>query len=182
MNMSNMDPNMMMCMMQMMMNCNSGNNMGMNNMGMNNMGMNNMGMNNMGMNNMGMNNAMMSMFQMMNGNMQNNIGMNNIQTGNMNMQSMPKANNNVVNNSFGGINLVFRQKNGGRKIIVQANKEESVDEVIKKYRVKSGDNDESIFIFNGKELNTNPKLKLNDANIQNNSEILVISLVDIKGA
>ena len=166
MNMNNMDPQMMMNMMQMMGNNNMGNNnMGMNNMDMNNMCMNNMGMNNMGMNNMGMNNmgmgnmdaqTMMQMMQMMNGNNMGNAG------------------------ADGTWSLIFTKKNGAQRITVQVNSNDTVAEAISKYKIKSLDNNENKYIFNGKQLAT--CLSIAQSGLKNFSEISVISIGDVEGA
>ena len=82
--------------------------------------------------------------------------------------------------NFGGLNLIFVKKNEGKRVTVQVNWEDTVNEAITKYRNKAGDTNPSIFIFNGKALDNN--LKLNQVSIRNNSEILVISLVNLEGA
>ena len=158
-NMNNMNPQMMMNFMQMMqmMNNNNMNNNNMNN-NMNNMNMNNMNMNNMNMNNI--NPQMMMNFMQM-------------------MQTMNNNNMGNMNNSR-ALSLVFTQKNKGKKINIQVNSGDLVTDIIKKYRSKTLDNDDSKFIFNGKELK--PDWTLNKAGLQDGSEILVISLVNLEGA
>ena len=146
------------------------------------------------MNNMDMNNNMQSMMmnmmlQMMNnnnmgGNMQmNNTGGNMYQNMMTNMTQMMKNNcNNMQGDkkNNGEMGIVFMQRSGAKKITLQVNSQDLVSEAISKYKSKSKDNDPSKFIYSGKELS--PTLTLAQAGLNNNSQILVISLVDLEGA
>ncbi len=188
-NMNNMDMNQMQQLM---------NNMGMNNMG--NMDMNQMQqlMNQMGMNNMTntqmMNNPQM---QMLMNQMQMGMGM-----GNMNnaAQMMTNLQNNMANNmvnnndnnnqdnqnNVGGISVIFRVSGAQGQaqippVMIQCLSNEKVSEVIKKYRIKSGDNEETKkFIFNAKNLS--PSLTVAEAGLTDNANIFVVATKGIKGA
>ena len=94
---------------------------------------------------------------------------------NNNMGNMQKGKNNNYEWS-----IIFMQKSGGKKVTVQVNSQDLVSEAISKYKSKSKDNDPSKFIYSGKELS--PNLTLAQAGLNNNSQILVISLVDLEGA
>ena len=133
--------------------------------------MGNMG--NMNMNNMNDQAMMMNMMQMM---MNNNMGNMNMMNNNMNMGNM--GNMNMGNN--GGWSLIFSKKNGAQKVTIQINPEESVGEAISKYVIKSLDQNQNKYIFNGKQLAT--CLSVSQSGLQNGSEISVISIGDVEGA
>ena len=59
--------------------------------------------------------------------------------------------------------------------------DEKVKEVIQRYRIKSGDNDQTKkFIFNAKNLNQ--ELSVGEAGITNNGNIFVVTTQGVKGA
>ena len=84
------------------------------------------------------------------------------------------------NSNYNEFNLIFIQKNSLKKITLKVNSGDLVSDIIKKYRDKTLDKDDSKFIYNGKELN--PKWTLNEAGLHNESQILVISLANLEGA
>ena len=157
----------------------------MNQMGMNNMSntqmMNNpqmqMLMNQMQMG-MGMGN-MNNAAQMM-ANLQNNMG----NVGNNNDNN--NQNNQDNQNNSGGISVIFRVSGAQGQaqippVMIQCLSNEKVSEVIKKYRIKSGDNEETKkFIFNAKNLA--PSLTVAEAGLTNNANIFVVATKGIKGA
>ena len=78
------------------------------------------------------------------------------------------------------INIIFRQSGvniyKNAPIMVSANPEEKVSEIIKKYRMKSGDQDlTEKYIFNAKDLNQD--LTVSEAGITNNANIFVAKMV-----
>ena len=180
------------------------NQMGMNQMGMNQMGMNQMGMNQMGMNQMGMNQMGNNMNQiMMNQIFMNQMGMNPMvfnqmgMAGQMNMNDMSKliqmnnpnfnnANNNNIDfnqDNSNGLSVTFKRndpQNGELKVVIQCLYTESIKDVIKKYRIKSGDtNLLERFVFNTKNLC--PTLTVAEQGLINNSKIKVIDIRDMEG-
>ena len=82
------------------------------------------------------------------------------------------------------IDLYFRSSTLINKlglIVSQCNINDKVSEIIKKYRLRSGDNDPfRIFYFNGKILNVN--LTCSEAGLNNGASIFVVNTVVIKGA
>ena len=181
------------------------NQMGMNQMGMNQMGMNQMGMNQMGNNQMGMNTMGNNMNQiMMNQILMNQMGMNPMvfnqmgMAGQMNMNNMSKLiqMNNPNFNNVNNNNIDFNQDNsnglsvtlerndpqkGELKVVIQCLYTESIKDVIKKYRIKSGDtNLLERFVFNTKNLC--PELTVAEQGLLSNSIIKVIDIKDMKGA
>ena len=88
-------------------------------------------------------------------------------------------------NSAGGINVVFRASGQGGQgkppLMIQCMPNEQVSDVIKKYRLKSGDKDTTKkFIYNAKNLNQN--ISVGEAGITNNGNIFVVTTQGIKGA
>ena len=170
MNSMNMNQNMNQGMMQM----NQMNNMNYNpNMNQGMMQMNNM--NNMNMNqNMGQ--MMMPMNQMNNMNMNQMNMMNNLSL--MNQMSNPQCQNmmnNLPQNQIQAINVFFRVRDGGGQAptMILCFPNDKVENIIKKYREKTSDKDESkIFLFNEKPLN--PNITVSDAELTNNSNIFIV--------
>lgn len=66
------------------------------------------------------------------------------------MNQMPQMNNNLQNN-MNNINIFFRNKNQG-VIVVNCLPNESVNDLIIRYRTLSGDNNSTRFIYNGTQL------------------------------
>ena len=102
------------------------------------------------------------------------------------MQQMENILNNIGNNTLPNIliNVNFRVSGSASQpislVTVQCNPEEKVSDIIKKYRNKANDYDDSKkFIFNAKNLN--PSLSLVEAGIKNNSNIFVCRIKGIKG-
>ena len=157
---------------------------GMNQMGMNQMGnnMNQIMMNQILMNQMGMNPMVF-----------NQMGM----AGQMNMNDMSKliqmnnpnfnnANNNNIDfnqDNSNGLSVTFKRndpQNGELKVVIQCLYTESIKDVIKKYRIKSGDtNLLERFVFNTKNLC--PTLTVAEQGLINNSIITVIDIRDMEG-
>jgi hypothetical protein len=83
------------------------------------------------------------------------------------------------------INVIFRAKDNDDKTIhiaINCSIDEKVSNVIKKYRIKTGDYDiTKRFIFNRKELNQNQSLTVYEAGLQNHSKIFVASTMETKG-
>ena len=120
-------------------------------------------------------NQMAALMQMNNSN-QNNQN---------NNQSYSQQPSNTSDNSSGGINIVFRVSGPGGQgrppLTIQSMPDEKVKEVIKRYRIKSGDNDQTKkFIFNAKNLNQ--ELSVGEAGISNNGNIFVVTTQGVKGA
>ena len=140
--------------------------------------------------NMNMNNPMMMNYLMQ---MQMNpqmmaMMMNNPQFVAM-MNNMMMANNQMmINNPIGnmsvddnqGWNLVFEKKSGGATINLTISPEKTVTEAINAYKLKSMEDGQMKFIFNGKELPYS--LKICQSGLNNGSKILVISTKDVEGA
>ena len=108
--------------------------------------------------------------------------------GNNNPQS-PQTSNTTSNQQSaapgGGICVIFRASGttgqNGAPIMIQCMQDDKVSSVIEKYRMKSGDNDNSKkFIFNAKNLN--PSLSIAEAGITHNANIFVVATKGIKGA
>ena len=100
-------------------------------------------------------------------------------------QSSSQPSSSSSDNSSGGINVVFRVSGPGGQgrppLTIQCMPNEKVKEVIKRYRIKSGDKDETKkFIFNAKNLNLS--LTVAEADITNNANIFVVTTKGIKGA
>ena len=161
---------------------------------MNNMNMNNMN-NQMMMNflmQMQMNPQMMAMMNpqmsMMNNNQMMAMMMNNPQMMAMmmnNPQMMAMMNNpigggNISIDDSQGWNLVFEKKSGGPTINLTISPEKTVAEAVSAYKIKSMQDGEMKFIFNGKELPYS--LKICQSGLNNGSKILVISTKDVEGA
>ena len=114
-----------------------------------------------------MNNQMMQMMNMMNsgpmineGNMDNNFEI-------------------KEQNENSGINIIFR-KQLNPPIMIQCRKEDKVSDVIRKYRIESGDNDNKVkFIFNAMILN--PLLTIEEAGMTENGNVFVVVTKDVKG-
>ena len=80
-------------------------------------------------------------------------------------------------NDIGIININFKDLDSGKITIVQSNPNEKISEVIKKYREKSNDYQNNLFLFNGKELNHYFESTLKEMGIINNvNEIEVYQL------
>ena len=82
-----------------------------------------------------------------------------------------------------GIYLIFRKSDSEGlqipPIIIQCFVEEEVSEVIQRYRTKANENnDNEIFMFNGKQLG--PQLTLSQSGIHNDADILVVTKKWIK--
>ena len=70
---------------------------------------------------------------------------------------------------------------GDSPIMVQCLLIDKVSEIIKKYRIKSQDNEPTKkFVFNAKELN--PSLTARAAGLNNNCSIFIVETKHIKGA
>ena len=126
------------------------------------------------MNQMNMN-QMAALMQMNNSN-QNNQNSN---------QATSQTSSTPSNNSSSGINVVFRVSGPGGQgrppLSIQCMPDEKVKEVIQRYRIKSGDNDQTKkFIFNAKNLNQ--ELSVGEAGITNNGNIFVVTTQGVKGA
>ena len=84
-----------------------------------------------------------------------------------------------------GLNVVFRASGQGAQNIppltIQCTRDEKVEDLIERYRSKSGDRDKhKRFIFNAKNLDLN--LTVGEAGITNNGNIFVVSTHGVKGA
>ena len=112
---------------------------------------------------------MMQMMQMM---------MNNPQI--MAMMNNPAGGGNISIDDNQGWNLVFEKKSGGPTINLTISPEKTVTEAINAYKIKSMQDGEMKFIFNGKELPYS--LKICQSGLNNGSKILVISTKDVEGA
>ena len=112
---------------------------------------------------------MMQMMQMM---------MNNPQM--MAMMNNPGGGGNISIDDSQGWNLVFEKKSGGPTINLTISPEKTVTEAINAYKIKSMQDGEMKFIFNGKELPYS--LKICQSGLNNGSKILVISTKDVEGA
>ena len=65
--------------------------------------------------------------------------------------------------------------------MIQCTDNDSVGEVIRRYRIKAGDQDTSKkFIFNAKQLNES--LSVAEAGLSNNANIFVVTTRGVKGA
>ena len=103
------------------------------------------------------------------------------------MNSGPMINEGNMDNNFeikeqnenSTINIIFRkQKNPS--IYIQCRKEDKVSDVIRKYRIESGDNDNTVkFIFNAMILN--PLLTIEEAGMTENGNVFVVVTKDVKG-
>ena len=136
-----------------------------------------MNMNNMNMNNM--NNQMMMNFLMQ---MQMNpqmmvMMMNNPQF--MTMMNNVAGGGNISIDDNQGWNLVFEKKSGGPTVNLTISPEKTVTEAINAYKLKSMEEGQMKFIFNGKELPYS--LKICQSGLNNGSKILVISTKDVEG-
>ena len=112
----------------------------------------------------------------------NNMGNNNAQSPQM---PTTTASNQQSAAPGGGICVIFRASGttgqNGAPIMIQCMQEDKVSSIIEKYRMKSGDNDDSKkFIFNAKNLN--PSLSIAEAGITHNANIFVVATKGIKGA
>ena len=184
-----------------MMNNNMMNNPMMNNSMMNNPMMNNPMMNNNMMNNQMMNNPMMNN-NMMGNNMSNLMGMMAmnmmmakmmIDINNLNQQMNQMQQNQMSNQQYnisnfkspeGQLTVFFRKNEDDEQtsppIAILCKPDEKVSDLIKRYREKTGDFDETEkFIFNAKTLN--PSLKVCEQGIEDLSRILVVVPMKIIG-
>ena len=102
----------------------------------------------------------------------------------MNNQQMMMMNNmaggNISIDDNQGWNLVFEKKSGGGTINLLISPEKTVTEAINAYKIKSMQDGEMKFIFNGKELPYS--LKICQSGLNNGAKILVISTKDVEGA
>ena len=122
--------------------------------------------------------------QMMINQMNNNMG-NNGDNQNQNQNNSSVSSVDTSQSNPQGINVIFRvsgaQQNNQPPVMVQCMPNEKVSDIIKKYRSKSGDTDETKkFIFNAKNLN--PELNVGEAGISQNANIFVVATKGIKGA
>ena len=148
------------------------------------MNMNNMNMN---MNNINMMNNQMMMNYLMQMNMNPQMMammMNNPQfmamMNNPMMMNNPAAGGNFSIEDNQGWNLVFEKKSGGPTINLTISPEKTVTEAVNAYKLKSMEEGQMKFIFNGKELPYS--LKICQSGLNNGSKILVISTKDVEGA
>ena len=85
-----------------------------------------------------------------------------------------------------GMSIIFRASGAGGEqnrppITIQCLGDEKVADIIKKYRIKADDKDESKkFIFNAKALNVT--LTVAEAGLTNNANIFVVTTKGVKGA
>ena len=116
--------------------------------------------------------------------MQNILNQGNNQ--NVGNQSQIQQNQNQLNTGRapGGKNIFFRKNGTGEKdppLMIQCMDNEKVSEVIKRYRTKANDHDNSKrFIFNAKQLNES--LTVAEAGLTDNSNIFVVTTKGVKGA
>ena len=134
---------------------------------------------------MGMMNPQMSMMNnpqmmqmMMNNPQMMQMMMNNPQI--MAMMNNPAGGGNISIDDSQGWNLVFEKKSGGPTINLTISPEKTVAEAVSAYKIKSMQDGEMKFIFNGKELPYS--LKICQSGLCNGSKILVISTKDVEGA
>ena len=129
-----------------------------------------------------MNPQMMAMMNpqmsMMNNPQMMQMMMNNPQM--MAMMNNPGGGGNISIDDSQGWNLVFEKKSGGPTINLTISPEKTVTEAINAYKIKSMQDGEMKFIFNGKELPYS--LKICQSGLNNGSKILVISTKDVEGA
>ena len=140
----------------------------------------------MNMNNMN-NQMMMNFLMQMQMNPQMMSMMNNPQMMSMmnNPQMMAMMNNpvgggNISIDDSQGWNLIFEKKSGGATINLTISPEKTVAEAVSAYKIKSMQDGQMKFIFNGKELPYS--LKICQSGLNNGSKILVISTKDVEGA
>ena len=117
--------------------------------------------------------------------MNNQMMMNFLMQMQMNPQMMAMMNNpggggNISIDDSQGWNLVFEKKSGGPTINLTISPEKTVTEAINAYKLKSMEEGQMKFIFNGKELPYS--LKICQSGLNNGSKILVISTKDVEGA
>ena len=124
-----------------------------------------------------MNNPQM-MQMMMNNPQMMQMMMNNPQI--MAMMNNPAGGGNISIDDSQGWNLVFEKKSGGPTINLTISPEKTVAEAVSAYKIKSMQDGEMKFIFNGKELPYS--LKICQSGLCNGSKILVISTKDVEGA
>ena len=124
-----------------------------------------------------MNNPQM-MQMMMNNPQMMQMMMNNPQI--MAMMNNPAGGGNISIDDNQGWNLVFEKKSGGPTINLTISPEKTVAEAVSAYKIKSMQDGEMKFIFNGKELPYS--LKICQSGLCNGSKILVISTKDVEGA
>ena len=145
----------------------------------------------MNMNNMNINLNNMSNQMMMNYLMQMQMNPQMMAMMMNNPQFMAMMNNQMmINNIAGGgnisiddnqgWNLVFEKKSGGPTVNLTISPEKTVTEAINAYKLKSMEEGQMKFIFNGKELPYS--LKICQSGLNNGSKILVISTKDVEGA
>ena len=85
-----------------------------------------------------------------------------------------------------GMSIIFRASGAGGEqnrppITIQCLGDEKVSDIIKKYRIKADDKDESKkFIFNAKALNVT--LTVAEAGLTNNANVFVVTTKGVKGA
>ena len=124
--------------------------------------------------------AMMSnpqMMAMMN-NPQMMAMMNNPQM--MAMMNNPVGGGNISVDDSQGWNLIFEKKSGGPTINLTISPQKTVTEAVNAYKLKSMEEGQMKFIYNGKELPYS--LKICQSGLNNGSKILVISTKDVEGA
>ena len=115
--------------------------------------------------------AMMSNPQMM-------AMMNNPQM--MAMMNNPVGGGNISVDDSQGWNLIFEKKSGGPTINLTISPQKTVTEAVNAYKLKSMEEGQMKFIYNGKELPYS--LKICQSGLNNGSKILVISTKDVEGA
>ena len=99
----------------------------------------------------------------------------------MNNRNQANDNNKMIiqrnKNCSECLTVIFRNYNSGSPIQIQCLSTDRVEEIIKRYRCKSNDQDNSKkFIFNAKELN--PDLTAAEAGLSNNANIFIVKIKD----
>ena len=98
----------------------------------------------------------------------------------MAMMNNPVGGGNISIDDSQGWNLIFEKKSGGATINLTISPEKTVAEAVSAYKIKSMEDGQMKFIFNGKELPYS--LKICQSGLNNGSKILVISTKDVEGA
>ena len=103
-----------------------------------------------------------------------------------NIQKQISNNQSIISSKNNGINLIFRiisdsTGQNSAPIIIQCMPNDKISTAIEKYRNKSGDTDSTKkFVFNAKSLD--PLLTIIEAGLNDNSQILVLTTKNVKGA
>ena len=102
------------------------------------------------------------------------------------IQKQISNNQSIISSKNNGINLIFRiisdsTGQNSAPIIIQCMPNDKISTAIEKYRNKSGDTDSTKkFEFNAKSLD--PLLTIIEAGLNDNSQILVLTTKNVKGA